>query len=194
MVQTSLSLLERLSIDSDNASWAQLVELYGPLLRHWLRRYDVAEADCDDLIQDVLLVVSRELPEFRHNRRTGAFRSWLRKILANRVQNHWRARKRRPMATGRSTFAEQLNQLEDDDSNCSRMWDAEHDRQVIEHLLSRSADRFAPTTWQAFHRLMIDGLDADAVAAELGITVNAVYIAKSRVLSALRRDAAGLID
>ncbi len=194
MTETSLSLLDRLSDNSDSQSWQRLAELYSPLLRQWLRRYDVQDSDADDLIQDVLLVVARELPEFRHNRRRGAFRSWLRKILANRLQNFWRARKHRPVATGHSHFAEQLGQLQDDESGFSRIWDEEHDRYVMAHLLKRSEDKFAPATWDAFRKLMIDGAPAEQVAEDLGISKNAVYIAKSRVLAVLRQDAAGLLD
>lgn len=84
---TSLTLLEQLGEQSDEHSWSRLYELYSPLLRAWLGRYEVQTADADDLIQEVLMVVSRELPDFRHNGRTGAFRNWLRRILVNRLRN-----------------------------------------------------------------------------------------------------------
>jgi RNA polymerase sigma-70 factor (ECF subfamily) len=44
-----------------------------------------------------------------------------------------------------------------------------------------------------FARFVLDGLPADEVAAELGTTPNAVYIAKSRVLARLREEAGGLL-
>ena len=53
---------------------------------------------------------------------------------------------------------------------------------------------FQPVTWQMFRRYVLDNQDADTVAQELGTTVNAVFIAKSRVLQRLRAEAAGLID
>jgi RNA polymerase sigma-70 factor (ECF subfamily) len=194
MPETSLSLLDRLSNDSDPDSWQRLVDLYTPLLKQWLRRYDVFDPDADDLVQDVLLVVTRELPEFRHNQRQGAFRSWLKAIVVNRLRNHWRARKTRPNAPGGSDFTNRLAELQDDTSGLSRIWSDEHDRQVIRGLLLICQAKFTPTTWQTFRRMMIDGVDADVVAAEFGITPNSVYIAKSRVLAALRREAAGLLD
>jgi RNA polymerase sigma-70 factor (ECF subfamily) len=194
MTDTSLSLLDRLSGSSDSQSWQRLVDLYTPLLRAWLARWEVRGADADDLVQEVLLTVVRELPDFRHNRRQGAFRSWLRQILANRLQHHWRMRNNRPAATGGSSFAEQIDQLASGSSELSRAWDEEHDRHVIVRLLAQCQSRFEPATWQAFQRLMIDGADARSVAAELDISPNAVYIAKSRVLAVLRQEAAGLVE
>src|SRR4051794_34354672 len=93
--ETSLSLLERLQAHApDKSDWEQLVAAYLPLLRSWMARYQVQPADAEDLAQDVLMVVLRELPSFRHNRQPGAFRTWLRRILVNRLQNFWRLRSR----------------------------------------------------------------------------------------------------
>src|SRR5689334_12934836 len=94
ILETSLSLLDRLRKSPDDADWSRLVEVYTPLLRAWLLRSDVQPADADDLVQEVLLVVHRELPAFQHNQRSGAFRSWLRRIVVYRLRNFWRSRGR----------------------------------------------------------------------------------------------------
>ena len=194
MSDTSLSLLTRARADMSDDAWQQFAELYALLLRSWLARFDVPATDADDLIQEVLLTVSRELPRFEHSGRAGAFRSWLRTILVHRLRDFWRSRKYRPAATGGSTWAEQLEQLADESSNASREWNLEHDRHVMSRLLESVRPRFEPQTWEAFRRQMFDGQRADAVAAELGMPLNSVYVARSRVLSILRREAAGLID
>ncbi|MBV8556257.1 MAG: sigma-70 family RNA polymerase sigma factor, partial [Planctomycetaceae bacterium] len=74
MSDTSPSLLERLHDQSDSEAWERMVAIYTPLIRGWLQRYNLSGADADDLTQDVLGVVVRELPSFRHNQRRGAFR------------------------------------------------------------------------------------------------------------------------
>ncbi len=86
MNETSLSLLDRIRETSDAESWDRLVALYAPLLKRWVRRYEVQDADADDIVQEVLAALLNELPKFQHNRQTGAFRSWLRTILVNRVR------------------------------------------------------------------------------------------------------------
>lgn len=194
ILETSLSLLDRLRMSSDDADWSRLVEVYSPLLRAWLLRYDVQAADADDLVQEVLLVVHRELPSFQHNQRPGAFRSWLRRIVVYRLRNFWRARGRLIAAGNDSQLEEQLRQLEDDGSHLSQHWDREHNLAVARKLLEMIESRFTESTRQVFCRLVLDGADADTVAAETGLSLNAIFTAKSRVLRELRRLGQGLLD
>lgn len=194
MNETSLSLLDRVRQSADSESWDRLVRLYAPLMKHWLGRYEIQDSDIDDLVQEVLTTVVTELPKFEHNQRAGAFRSWLRTILVNRVRNFWRSRKQRPIATGTSSLDEQLNQLQDDTSELSQIWNREHDEYLIKRLMQDVQGKFESKTWKAFHRQVVDGQKADVVAQELGDSLASVYMAKSRVLSALRRESKGLID
>jgi RNA polymerase sigma-70 factor (ECF subfamily) len=194
MNETSLSLLARIRQSADSESWNRLVELYTPLMRRWLRSHEVREADADDLVQDVLSVVAQELPRFTHNDRTGAFRSWLRKILVHRLQNYWRGRQRQPTAKGGSSLLEQLEQLEDENSQLSRIWNEQHDREVMARLMDLVRPRFQPQTWEAFRRQMFGSQKPAEVAADLGLSLGSVYMARNRVLAALRSEADGLVD
>jgi RNA polymerase sigma-70 factor (ECF subfamily) len=194
MSDTSISLLDRLRLRPDEAAWKRLVDIYTPLLHTWLRRYAVQPEDADDLVQEVLVVVARELPQFHHDQRRGAFRCWLRTILIHRLRDAWRARRYRPIATGDSAVEKHLEELADPDSGLSRLWDEEHDRHVLRCLVELIEPAFASTTWKAFQRVALDGARPADVAAELGISVNAVWLAKSRVLQRLRQEAQGLID
>ena len=194
MDETSLSLLGRIRQSADSQAWDRLVGLYAPLLTVWLRKYDVQASDVDDLVQEVLMAVAKDLKNFEHGGQPGAFRAWLRAILANRLRNFWRARGRRPQAGGDSDLEQRLQELHDPASEITQLWDRQHDQHVARQLLDLVEPHFAPTTWKAFYRVAMEGLRADAVAAELGISLNAVFIAKSRVLSRLRQEADGLVD
>jgi RNA polymerase sigma-70 factor (ECF subfamily) len=191
---TSISFLDRLRQQPDEDAWKRLVDVYTPLLHAWLRRWDVQPSDADDLIQEVLSVLHRELPQFEHSQQKGAFRRWLRTILVHRLRDAWRARRYRPDATGKSDFLQQLAELEDPASGLSQIWDRDHNEHVVRRLLEVIEPEFAPRTWQAFRRQVVDGAEPDTVAAELGLSLNAVFIAKSRVLSRLRQEGAGWID
>jgi RNA polymerase sigma-70 factor (ECF subfamily) len=194
MSETSATLLQRLNDRSDSVAWRRLVDLYTPLIHAWLRRQGVSVEDADDLTQDVLGIVVREVPGFRHGGRAGAFRTWLRTITINCLRQSWRSRRVRGHTTRPPDLDSALDQLEDPASDLSRRWDREHDEIVLHRLLDLIAPEFRPATWQAFRRQVIDGASAEEVAAELGLTINAVLIAKSRVLSRLRRDAEGIVD
>src|SRR5438132_3479657 len=135
MFETSASLLERLRQQPDAASWERLVALYTPLLHSWLRRNLVPREDIEDLVQEVMEVLVRELPQFRYAPERGTFRGWLRTITVNRLRMFWRSRQSRPLATGDSDLARQLDELEDPHSTLSQLWDREHDRHVAQRLL-----------------------------------------------------------
>lgn len=185
---TSLSLLGRLGAGSADG-WQRMVTLYEPLIRVWLRSRGLQAADVDDLTQVALAVLVRRVPEFRHNGRPGAFRTWLRVIAGNALRDHIRARGRRPAGDARL-----LADLEDDGSELNARWDADHDRHVLCGLMRLVEPEFAPATWAAFVRTALDGCGAADVAAELRLTPNAVHIARSRVLARLRAEADGILD
>ena len=187
MSMTSLSLLDRLRQSPDESAWQRLVDLYTPLIRIWLRRYALLAQDVDDLVQEVLAVVVRKIPEFKRRSQVGSFRRWLRSITVNCLRGFWRAQRYRPKATGDEDFADILAQLEDPHSVLSKLWDQEHDAHITRRLLETIRPRFETKTWLAFQRVALEGVPVDEAARELGITVNAVFIAKSRVVHLLKR-------
>jgi len=193
-VETSVSLLDSLRDESDGVAWQTLCDLYSPLMRNWLARNATPPADVDDLVQDVLLVVVRRIGEFQREPRRGAFRRWLKTITINCLRDHWRKKKRQAAAPGGTEFGEIIEQLADPHSGISQMWDREYDECVTRFLLEQVRGRFSEKSWKAFQRFALDGLNADEVARELEMSPNAVFIAKSRVMSKLREVGHGLID
>jgi RNA polymerase sigma-70 factor (ECF subfamily) len=192
-MDTSASLLERLAGKPTDDDWRRVDELYRPLLRAWMARSGVPPSDVDDLAQEVLLVVFREIAEFEW-RGQGAFRAWLRTILAHRVRDYFRGQKYQPTATGDSDFLRRLDELESPESALSRQWDREHDQHVAASLMQRVQGDFAPATWQAFRRHVLEGEPAAHVAVELGLSLNSVLLAKSRVLKRVRQELSGFVE
>jgi RNA polymerase sigma-70 factor (ECF subfamily) len=193
MDETRQSLLLRAQTGEEGA-WKDLTDLYRPLIIGWLNRQGVPAGELDDLSQDILLSVVKHLPTFEHSGRRGAFRSWLRTIVCSRTADYWRALDAGTQAQGGSGATAALQQLADPDSDLNRQWDEEHDRYVLNCLLDLVEEEFEPATLQAFRRLALDGASGAEVAQELGLSVAAVYVAKSRVLQRIRQEAEGLID
>jgi RNA polymerase sigma-70 factor (ECF subfamily) len=184
---TSLSILEQARDPHDLAAWRTLTDLYTPLLQTWLTGAGLQPADRDDLTQRVFEVLVRQLPAFQHNGRIGAFRAWLRGIVHNFLKEFWR---------DRSTPATEsvLQELSDPNGRLSRVWDKQHDQHVYQGLAALVRAEVTETTWLAFHRTTLEDQPTKRVAEELGISVNAVLIARSRVLTRLRSLAAELLD
>lgn len=193
MNETSISLLNQLC-QSETGAWEKLHRIYGPLIHKWLLKYDVQSSDVDDLTQEVLLAISKDIGSFEHNGHTGAFRAWLKGVLVNRLRNFWRSRDRRPQAKGGPDIDHRLKDLDDPASQISLIWNKEHDQHVLQSLLTMAEPHFEATSWAAFKKLTLEGAEPKVVAKELGITLNAVFIAKSRILSRLRQEAAGMVE
>ena len=190
MDDTSQSLLERLRRSPDEASWRRLVDLYTPFLQRVVRAQGLHDAEADDLVQEVFGVVVAEMSDFAHSGRKGAFRHWLRGVLSNRLRRHWEARRKAPGGAAPAA----LDQLEYPTSELDRLWEEEHNRWITQRLMELIEPEFKPSTWQAFRRQVVDEAAPRAVAEELGLSVNAVLISKSRVLRRMRRELDGLTD
>ena len=186
VTSTPVSLFNRLkAAKPDAAEWQRLQDLYLPLVRAWLSRIPSLGGDVDDVAQEVLIVVIRALPHFERARE-GSFRTWLRRVTANCVRTFAKRRGRRPVIAAHDDIDIILDQLEDPDSSMSREWDRQHDQHVVQKLLASIQQDFNPTTWEAFRRFALEGELARVVAAELGISENAVLLAKYRVFQRLR--------
>jgi RNA polymerase sigma-70 factor (ECF subfamily) len=191
--ETPLTLLERLRCQPrDDDGWQRLLALYTAWLQAWTRRLTglpADDADAVDAVQGVFAIVSRELPRFEHNGRTGAFRTWLKAILVNCLRD-WQRQRRRQSAQGDSL----LDQLTDPQSGLSQEWEREHQKHVIDQLFVRGRQHFTAYAWQAFERTVVEEQPASRVASELNVSVNAVLLAKSRVLAWLRREGGDLLE
>jgi len=190
---TRKSLLIR-AREGDQGAWDDLHTLYRPLIVGWLNRQGVAQRDLDDLVQEIFLAVYRGLATFTHSGREGAFRAWIRSIALNHSCNYWRSPARRVGTPGGPDADETLRQLEDPESELWQFWDEEHDRHLLRCLIEMMEIEFEPATMQAFRRVALEGATGIETAKELGLSVGAVYTARSRVLRRLREVAEGLID
>ncbi len=193
MNETRPSLLLRAQIGETDA-WKDLTDLYRPLILGWLNRQGVPSHDVEDLTQEVLLRVVKHLPSFQYSGQRGAFRSWLRTIVCSRTADYWRGIDTKTRASGGSGAIAALGEIVDPASTLNRQWDEDHDRYVLNCLLLLIEDEFEPLTLQAFRRLALDGVSGADAAQELGLSVAAVYTAKSRVLHRIRQEADWLLD
>ena len=128
---------------------------------------------------------------FGNSGRPGAFRAWLRTVTSNRLRNHWRKEKARPRSID---FAELANQLEDEHSQRSILWDKEHNEFILSYLLRLVSRQFSEQSLKVFRMIAIDEIAPKEVASDLGMTLGAVQVARHRVLAALKESGAGLIE
>ena len=189
---TRLSLLDQLGQTTVGRSWTDFAAVYDGIILGWLKRQGVRDEDADDIRQEVMLTVYKEISNFEHSGRRGAFRCWLRRITANRLHRFWEKRQRRG-ETG-PALDELADQLADDKSRVSLAFEAEHNQFVLEHLLNQLAERFSDKNLLAFRRVVLEEIPTQEVAQDLGMTLGAIRVAQHRILRALKELGQGLID
>ena len=183
---TRPSLLVRIRDTRDEQAWRQFVEIYAPLVDHYGRKHGLQAADAADLAQEVLQVVTSTVARFDYDPRRGSFRGWLFTVTRNKLRRLAARRQRQPRATGETAVRELIEQQASPEPD-EDAWNQEYQRRLFTWAAGQIRDRFQDSTWRAFWRTAVEDEPAQSVADELGMTLGAVYIAKSRVLSRLRR-------
>jgi len=184
--QTPVSLLVRLRQPDAAEAWTRFVYLFTPLLDRWAHALGLQDADADDVVQDVFCILVKRLPEFVYDPHK-SFRAWLWTVL----RNAWKDRlQRRNLPLLPADAIDRRAAGEDDES----ITEVEYRHFLVGRAMQIMQSDFAPATWQAFWGVVVEERPGVEVARELGISVNAVYLARVRVLSRLRQELAGLVS
>ena len=185
---TRNSLILRLPDKGDAEAWGQFVAIYEPLVYRLARAKGFQDADAREIVQEVLVAVSRAVERWDADPAKGRFRDWLFRIARNLMINYLTRRKHRPIGTGDSGMAELLLEHAEPTAEQSATFDAEYRREVFRWAAARVRAQVKPATWKAFWFTSVDGRAVVEVADELKMTAGAVHIARSRVLGRLREE------
>jgi RNA polymerase sigma-70 factor (ECF subfamily) len=182
---TRASLLVRLRDPRDEAAWREFVDLYAPLVYGYARKQGLQDADAADLSQDVLSAVAGSVRRLDYDARRGAFRNWLFTIVRRKLAN-WRAAQGRHTPGSGDSAAQQLLQEHPEAEPTEAEWETACEERLFAWACAQVRKSASDNTWQAFWQTAVEGRPGKAVAAELGLSVAAVYLARSRVLARLR--------
>ncbi len=183
---TRPSLLVRLRKPHDEQAWVEFMEIYEPLVYQLARQRGLQDADARELAQEVFVAVTSAIERWQPDPERAKFRTWLFRIARNLIVHALVARRRHPQGTGGSDLRALMEQQPAPDSEDSSLFDQEYRRQLLAWAADRVRGQFHETTWQAFWLTSVDGQEVGQVAASLGLSAGAVYIARSRVMARLR--------
>ena len=178
----------------DGEAWQRLTELYGPVVYGWACQAGLQPHDAADVLQNVFHALTRNIGSYRQRHAGDSFRGWLWTVTRNKVRDHYRERRKQAQAAGGSAAQERLEQLPEQPPEPDSESGSVEIRQLRRRALNLVKDHFDRNTWQAFWRAVVLGEAAADIAADLGVSVWAVYKAKSRVLQRLRSELAGIVD
>jgi RNA polymerase sigma factor (sigma-70 family) len=183
---TRPSLLVRIRDARDAAAWSRFVEVYAPLIYGFARRHRLQDADAADLTQDVLRRVAAAVNRLDYDPAMGSFRGWLFTVVRNRLRTFLARRPRQCPGCGDLAAQAVLEAQPAPEDDSAARWDREYEQRLMAWAARQVRDQVEEATWQAFWRTSMDGKPAKQVAGELGMTVAAVYMAKSRVVARLK--------
>ena len=183
MDHTPATLLHRLCDEPTARDWEHFVRLFTPLLRRWAARFNVDGAAAEDVLQEVFVLLIRELPNFKYDP-TRSFRAWLWTVFRNAILA-WR---KRQWKAGSELDPDGIASPD----LIAEATEAEYRQYLIGRIIQIVQADFPATTWRIFQQVAIEGRSGQEVADNCGVTVNAVYLARSRVLARLREELAGL--
>jgi RNA polymerase sigma factor (sigma-70 family) len=183
---TRPSLLVRIRDGGDDEAWRQFVALYAPMVYGFARRSGLQDTDAADVTQDVLRTVSSAAGRLDYDPRRGSFRGWLFTVTRNTLRNALVRRRRQVQGSGDTAVQDLLESQPAEDEDEAALWDREYQRRRLHWAAEQVRGEFQESTWQAFWHVAIEGQAPREVAEALGMTVGAVYIAKSRVTARLR--------
>ncbi len=182
---TRASLLVRIRDARDQEAWRQFVRIYAPVVYGYARERGLQDADAADLTQEVLRAVSAAAGRLNYDPKRGSFRGWLFTVAHHKVYDLLAQQRRQGRGTGGADGQERLEAQPARDED-KALWDREYEQRLFNWAAEQVREHFHDSTWQAFWQTAVDGKSGKEVAEHLGMTVAAVYLAKSRVMARLR--------
>ncbi len=183
---TRASLLLRLRDAQDHQAWIEFVALYEPVAYRLLRRRGLQDADARDVMQELLMAVSRSIDRWDPAKERGSFRGWLRRVARNLVINWLKKNERRVLSTEDADVQAMLEMLPADSGPETVEFDHELRRAMFQQAAQQVRAEVRPATWQAFWETAVVGTSPADAAQKLGMEVVAIRVAKCRVLARLR--------
>ncbi len=179
--QTHATLLHRLGSD-DKAAWIEFHGRYGELIKGFAKRQGLQAADCDDVTQDVLLALAQSMPNFTYDPSKGKFRSYLKTVTLRAIF------KRRNKKRGEVDLEhiENATKAAANDEVVETAWEQEWRQYHVRQAMRTIAVEFNDHDRKAFQMYAVEGVDAKQTADALGLSIDQVYQAKSRITRRLQ--------
>ena len=184
---TRASLLARLRESEDQTAWREFFDIYWPLLFSVSRRSGLSDADAQDVAQDVLGMVARQMPGFRYDPARGSFKAWLLTLMRRRIARHWRSgekerlhrQERPPTPTGETSVLERMPDRRGDPLDA--VWEAEWEQHILEAALRRVRARVSVRQFQIYTLAVLQQVPLRTIVDALAVNRAQVYLAKHRV-------------
>jgi len=188
--KTRKSLILRARDADDSQAWEEFVRYYERFIFHVLHRMNVSTSDFDDLVQNVLVKLWRNIASYDSEK--ARFRTWLGVVVRNAVYDQFSETQRRRKLLDQEL--ESLQRLEKEPaSEIEQLIEQEWAGHVTSLAMERIEQLFSGEAVKSF-TMSLDGTSAKKIAAKLNLSVDSVYTLKSRVKARFIKEIKAVID
>ena len=192
MLQTRQSLISRLKNRDDNDSWQDFFNTYWKLIYSFALRSGLQDAEAQEVVQETVIAVSKQMPGFKYDKSKGSFKRWLLRLTSWRIADQHRKRKREaavmePLERG-SDDTPWASRVPDPVNAADRIWDEEWERNLADAALQLLKAKVKASQYQIFDFYVIKGWPVRKITSTLGVSVGQVYLVRHRLMSLLKRE------
>ncbi|HEX3719616.1 MAG TPA: sigma-70 family RNA polymerase sigma factor [Verrucomicrobiae bacterium] len=190
LIPTRATLLDRMKDWKDQSSWQEFFDTYWKLIYGVARKGGLSDAEAQDVVQETMVSVAKQMPQFKYDPAIGSFKAWLFKLTRWRIVDQ--LRKRGPIArhhesSGETARTATIEGFADEKSaDFDAIWEADWAKTVLDAAMTRVKGRLDPQKFQIFDFYVNREWPPEKVAQTFNVSINQVYIAKNRVTEMLR--------
>ncbi|MDD7985328.1 RNA polymerase sigma factor [Lentisphaera marina] len=186
---TRQTLLLKIRDQYNDDAWEEFIAFYRPYVYRVVQNLQqIQPVDREDIIQEVMLIAWKKLPDFEYQTQKGRFRSWL-SVITQRTANTFYHKSKKASVFESDFEAQELQKglPPEIEQICQQEWE----KHVTETAWENISAKFEEKVLQSFQKLA-SGEKGEEVARELGLSQNSVYVYKKRVMAALQKEIAYL--
>jgi RNA polymerase sigma-70 factor (ECF subfamily) len=201
LIPTRESLLSRIKNWEDRESWQDFFDTYWKLIYGIARKAGLTDAEAQDVVQETVISVAKNIEGFRYDPAVCSFKSWMLQLTRWRISNQLKKRsaeavRHAPVVDSGSPRADETPTIEripdPDGFRLEAIWDDEWEKNLLAAALERVKRRVDAAQYQIFDLYCVEGWPAWRVARTLGVNAGRVYLARHRVGRLLRKEVEGL--
>ena len=189
---TRQSLLSRLKHWDDRESWYEFFQTYWRFIYRVAIRSGLSESDAQDVVQETIIAVSRQMPNFKYDPSKGTFKGFLSKTahfcsLDRKRKNKQEAKRHAELPPGTSG-TDPIDKLVDPASMTPPNWDEEWEWNLVQVAIQNVKAKIKPKHFQIFDWYVLKHMASTEVATKLGISIGQVFLAKHRITALLAKE------
>ncbi len=188
-IPTRQSLLSRLKSWDDQESWRKFFDTYGELIYSLARKAGLNDPDSQDVVQETLISVAKEMPGFKYHPELGSFKSWLRQVARRRIVDQLRKKMPEDQYLTSELRGGDLEDIPDQVGPAfETIWEEEWQKHILQAALRRVKNKVHPRQFQMFDLYVTQQWPMKSVMDTLGVSAAQVYMAKMRVSRLLKSE------